>query len=72
MKKKKLTNRERDELADGLGKNQQILYNKILQMDSLWGLYLEYKKEADKFSKFVKDKVEEFEKQQQSENKEGA
>ena len=41
-------------------------------MDSLWGLYLEYKKEADKFSKFVKDKVEEFEKQQQSENKEGA
>ena len=72
MKKKKLTNKERDEAIEGLSNNDQILYNKILHIDNLLGLYLEYRKETEKFSKFVKVKAEEFEKQQRSENKEGA
>ena len=72
MKKKKLTNKERDEAIAGLSNNDQILYNKILHIDNLLGLYLEYRKETEKFSKFVKVKAEEFEKQQRSENKEGA
>ena len=72
MKKKKLTNKERDEAIEGLSNNDQILYNKILQIDNLLGLYLEYRKETEKFNKFVMDKAKEFEKQQRSENKEGA
>ena len=72
MKKKKLTNKERDEAIGGLNNNIQILLNKILSIDNLLGLYLEYRKDTDKFNKFVKAKAEEFEKQQRSENKEGA
>ena len=71
MKKKKLTNKERDAAIDALINNFQILYNKNLRNDALWGLYLEYRGDTDKFSKFVKVKAEEFEKRQQSENKEG-
>ena len=71
MKKKKLTNKERDEAIEGLSNNDQILYNKILQIDNLLGLYLEYKKETEKFNKFVKAKVEEFENKQRSEIKKG-
>ena len=71
MKKKKLTNKERDEAIEGLSNNDQILYNKILHIDNLLGLYLEYRKETEKFSKFVTSKAKEFE-QQRSENKEGA
>ena len=72
MKKKKLTNKERDEAIEGLSNNDQMLYNKILQIDSLMGLYLEYSKDTEKFGKFVKGKTEEFEKQQRSGDKEGA
>ena len=55
----------------GLSGNDQVLHDKILQIDNLFGLYLEYRKETDKFSKFVTSKAKEFE-QQRSENKEGA
>jgi len=72
LKKKKLTNKERDEAIEGLSNNDQILYNKILQIDNLLGLYLEYRKETEKFNKFVMDKAKEFEKQQRSEDKKGA
>ena len=72
MKKKKLTNKERDNAIEGLSNNDQILYNKVLQIDNLLGLYLEYRKDTKKFNKFVKAKAKEFEKQQRSENKEGA
>ena len=71
MKKKKLTNKERDEAIVGLNNNDQILYNKILHIDNLIGLYLEYRRDTDKFSKFVKVKAEEFEKRQKSEDKKG-
>jgi len=50
----------------------QILYNKILHIDNLLGLYLEYREDTDNFTKFVKVKTEEFEKRQKSENKKGA
>ena len=72
MKKKKLTNKERDEAIVGLNNNDQILYNKILHIDNLIGLYLEYRRDTDKFSKFVKVKAEEFEKRQKSKAKKGA
>ena len=56
---------------EGLSNNDQHLNNKILRIDNLLGLYLEYKKETEKFEQFVKGKVEEFEKQQRSKIKEG-
>ena len=71
MKKKKLTNKERDAAIDGLSDNDQILHNKILRIDNLLGLYLEYRKETEKFSKFVTGRIEEFENKQRSENKKG-
>ena len=63
MKKKKLTNKEITVAIDGLSNNDQFLNNKLLQMDSLFGLYLEYRKETDKFDKFVKGRIKEFEQQ---------
>ena len=72
MKKKKLTNKERDEALEGLNNNIQIVYNKVLYIDNLLGLYLEYRKDAEDFGEFVKAKAEEFEKQQRSEDKKGA
>ena len=72
MKKKKLTNKEITEAIDIIDRNTQYLNNKFLQIDNLFGLYLEYSKDTKKFNKFVKAKAEEFEKQQRSENKKGA
>ena len=71
MKKKKLTNKERDAAIEGLINNFHILYNKNLQIDNLLGLYLEYREDTDNFGKFVKAKTEEFEKRQKSEDKKG-
>ena len=71
MSKKKLTNKEITQAIDGLSSNDQYLQNKILQLDKLLGLYLEYRKETEKFDKFVKAKMEEFE-QQRSKDKKGA
>ena len=57
------------EAISGLSNNDQFLNNKLLQIDSLFGLYLEYRKETDKFDKFVKGRVKEFEQEKRSEIK---
>ena len=77
MKKKKLTNKERDEVLSGLSNNDRILWKEILEVKQHFALYLDYrqkvfKEEVEGYNKFVKSIVEEFEKQQRSENKEGA
>ena len=59
------------EAIDGLSNNDQYLRDKILQLDNLLGLYLEFRKDTDKFDKFVKARMEEFE-QQRSKDKKGA
>ena len=71
LKKKALTKKEIETAISGLSNNDQILHEKVVQIDNLFGLYLEFRKEAERFSKFVTSKVEEFE-QQRSENKDGA
>mgnify|MGYP003137317163 CR=1 FL=1 len=71
MKRKKLTNKEIAQAIAGLSENDQYLNNKLLRIDNLFGLYLEYRKDTDKFDKFVKGKVKEFE-QQRSKDKKGA
>tara|TARA_R100000306_G_C4352563_1_gene130913 strand:+ start:830 stop:1045 length:216 start_codon:yes stop_codon:yes gene_type:complete len=71
LKRKKLTNKEIAQAIAGLSENDQYLNNKLLRIDNLFGLYLEYRKDTDKFDKFVKGKVKEFE-QQRSKDKKGA
>ena len=71
MKKKKLTNKETIAALEGLSNNIQIVYNKVLYIDNLLGLYLEYRKDTEDFGEFVKARAKEFEKQQRSEDKKG-
>jgi hypothetical protein len=73
LKKSKLTRKEIEKAIDGLSVNDQILNNKIVQIENVLSLYLQYRKDTDKFNKFVKAKVKEFEKQRsETGNKEGA
>ena len=60
-----------EQAIGGLSSNDQILHDKILQIDNLLGLYLEYRKDTEKFNKFVMAKAKEFESEQRSEDKEG-
>jgi len=71
LKKNKLTRKEIENALNGLSGNDQILWKEILEFKQVFSLYLEYRKETEKFSKFVTSKAKEFE-QQRSENKEGA
>ncbi len=70
LKRKALTKKEIEQAINGLSNNDQYLHNKLLQMDSLFGLYLEYRKETEKFSEFVNSRTKEFE-QKQSKDKQG-
>jgi|TARA_R100000049_G_C1879195_1_gene36152 hypothetical protein len=71
LKKNKLTRKEIENALNGLSSNDQILWKETLELRQVFSLYLEYRKETEKFSKFVTSKAKEFE-QQRSENKEGA
>ena len=76
MKKKKLTNKERDEAIEGLSNNDRILWKEILEMKQYFSLYLDYrqkvfKEKVEDFTEFVNGLIEEFEKKQRSGNKEG-
>tara|TARA_Y100001938_G_C7996510_1_gene382382 strand:- start:590 stop:778 length:189 start_codon:yes stop_codon:yes gene_type:complete len=53
----------------GLSNNDQYLDNKIVQINNLFMLYLDYKKDTENFDKFVKARAEEFEKKQRSKDK---
>ena len=69
LKKSKLTRKEIEEAIGGLSNNDQYLHNKMLQIDNLLGLYLEFRKDTEKFSKFVTSKAKEFEQQRSEDNK---
>jgi len=71
LKKNKLTRKEIENALNGLSSNDQILWKETLELRQVFSLYLEYRKETEKFSKFVTSKAKEFE-QQRSENNEGA
>ena len=76
MSKKKLTNRELTEAIDGLSRNDTILLEmlekNVLELRQIIALYLDWKKEAESFDKFVKAKAEEFEQQRsERDNKKG-
>ena len=66
LKKKRLAKIE--EAIDGLSNNDQIIWKEMLETKQIISLYLEYNKDTDKFNKFVKAKVKEFE-QRSKDNK---
>jgi hypothetical protein len=72
LKKKKLTNKEITNVLGELSNNDQTLWKEILEIKQVFSLYLECIEHTDKFNKFVKGKVEEFEKQQRSKITKGA
>ena len=72
MKKKKLTNKEITKVLGELSNNDQTLWKEILEIKQVFSLYLECIEHTDKFNKFVKVIVEEFEKQQRSKITKGA
>ena len=63
MKKRNPSKKDILETLTGLQHNIEIMWQKLLQIDNLFGLYLEHRKETENFSKFVKKKAEEFEQQ---------
>ena len=69
MKKKKLTNKERDEAIAGLSNNDMILRKESFEMKQYFTLYLDYrqkvfKEKVEDFTEFVNGLIEEFEKKQ--------
>ena len=60
------------EAIAGLSNNDQMLWKEILELKQFFVLNLERTGELDKFNKFVKAKVKEFEKQQRSKITKGA
>ena len=77
MKKKKLTNKERDEIIGMLWKGLLEARKENLETRQHFAVYLDYrekvfKEEIEDYNKFVTSIVEEFEKKQRSEDKKGA
>ncbi|MAG26279.1 hypothetical protein CMI47_12070 [Candidatus Pacearchaeota archaeon] len=70
MSKKKLTNKETTNAIIGLHNDILFLREESLETRRVIALYLEHKGETESFNKFVKAKVEGFEKQR-SEDKRG-
>ena len=58
MSKKKPTKKEFETVISRLINHVRFLDEKLGALDSLFGLYLEWKNDKDKFNKFVEAKVE--------------
>ena len=76
MSRKKLTNKEITQAIDGLSRNDETLFRlfqeKIIELQQYLALYLEFSNDTEKFDKFVKAKMEEFEQQRsKGKDKEG-
>ena len=76
LKKKKLTNKELTQFVMGNrkdiitnDKNTRFIAEKVFLIEGLLNLFLEHDKE---FNRIVMEKAKEFEKEQRSENTEGA
>ena len=67
MSKKKPTKKEFETVISRLINHVRFLDEKLGALDSLFGLYLEWRNDKDKFNKFVEAKVEKH--QSQDENK---
>ena len=61
MKKKKPTNKQIETVISNIIQQLQFLEQKVNALDNLIGLYFEWKKDTDKFNKFVQGKLKEVE-----------
>ena len=68
MNKKKPTKKEIETVISSMINHLRHLEEKISALDSLFGLYLDWKKETNKFNKFVETKIIE---RQEKENEPG-
>ena len=68
MTKKKPTKKDIETVISKLITHVQMMDEKLGALDSIFGLYLEWKKETDKFNKFVETKIKE---RQEKENEPG-
>ena len=59
MGKKKPTKKEFETVISNMISHLRFIEDKLNALDSLFGLYLQWKKEKDKFNKFVEKKVQE-------------
>ena len=57
MTKKKATKKEIETVISTLINHVRYVEQKLGALDSLFGLYLDWKKDKDKFNKFVEEKV---------------
>ena len=60
MVKKKPTKKDIETVISNLINHIKFIEEKLNALDSLFGLYLDWKKDNDKFNKFVESKVEEY------------
>ena len=63
MTKKKPTKKELETVISNMINHLRFIEEKLNALDSLFGLYLEWKKDKDKFNKFVEKKVKEHQSQ---------
>ena len=68
MVKQKPTKKEIETVISTLINHVRLLEEKLGALDSLFGLYLDWNKDKDKFNKFVEDKVKDY---QSKENEPG-
>lgn len=59
MKKKKPTNKQIETVISNIIQQLQYLEQKVNALDNLMGLYFEWKKDTDKFNKFVQKRLKE-------------
>ena len=60
MVKQKPTKKEIETVISKLINHVQMLEEKLGAIDTLFGLYLDWKKDKDKFNKFVEEKVKSY------------
>ena len=63
MVKQKPTKKEIETVISTLISHVQMLEEKLGALDTLFGLYLNWRKDKDKFNKFVEDKVKKYQKE---------
>jgi len=71
LTKRKPSKKEIESVISGLINHVRHLEEKLNALDSLFGLYLEWKKEKNTFNKFVGKKLEKYQGENNSENEPG-
>ena len=71
MTKRKPSKKEIESVISGLINHVRHLEEKLNALDSLFGLYLEWKKDKDTFNKFVDVKLKKYQAENNSENEPG-